>query len=127
MNVALLEKIAEKIQLVDARLFDMERFGYEKCPPVEGIYECGSAHCIGGWACALSGADDFNHEAAMQALDITQEQANLLFYPKAVKSLNGRLDHDDEGSVIYLFGGWDATPEQGAARIRHFIATNGTE
>jgi hypothetical protein len=103
MNIPLLEKIADHIVRFP-KLFNMH--GFKGCTT-----DCGTQHCIGGWACEFSGSDSFSNWAARKALELTQDQSDLLFFPS-----------NDE-----TFGGWYATAEQGAARIRHFIATNGTE
>lgn len=116
MNVELLREVAKKI-LKNPRRFDMTRFN--------GLNECGTTHCIGGWARKISGEDEID------ALGITGEQAKRLFY----------VTYDDE--EVYLWpkrfigrqkkgltrsqSAWRPTPKQAAARIEHFIKTGGAE
>lgn len=105
MNVKLLRKIAAVIQ-EKPKKFSMKAFSETKT--------CGTVHCIGGWACAISGLDRFGHTPAQKILGLSDEEAGRLFYPDSALCLN-------------KFGGWNATPQQGAARIEHFIATKGRE
>lgn len=114
MNVELLRKIAAVIQEKPAE-FDMLNF--------TAITECGTSHCIGGWAEKLTGMP------MRKALGIDYDQAQRLFY------IEGDYEDDDSGEEIggwpHQFRGvdneWKPTPAQAAARIEHFIATEGRE
>jgi hypothetical protein len=107
MNVELLRKIAAVIQEKPAE-FDMNDW--------LTVHSCGTSYCIGGWACKMTGADNYKFGAAREALGLDQEEADLLFYcTDWPKQFHGSVD------------AWKPTPEQAAARIEHFIKTGGAE
>lgn len=112
MNVELLRKVQEQI-LAEPKKFDMGDF--------DGETQCGTTHCIGGWAAKLEGLE-ISSEGGREALDIDKDQAERLFY----------VTEDDEGPGWPLqFRGekdaWLPTPQQAVDRISHFIATEGRE
>ena len=81
-----------------------------------GVWRCGSAGCIGGWAESLwrdgmRRADVDEVEATGPLLGLDPYQAYHLFYPQSEDGYD--LDHT--GS----YG--DITPAQAAATIRHFV------
>lgn len=102
MNVPLLRKIQEKIKL-EPQAFNMYNF--------DGVSECGTSHCIGGWACDIEGTYPSTSFRARLLLDLTIEQAGRLFFP--------------DKEAMKQFGQYDMTPEQAVARIDLFIETNG--
>jgi hypothetical protein len=106
VNVKLLRKISDHIQ-ANPELFNMARFAEPG--------KCGTMHCIGGWAAELSGKDESvtDSEEMATLLEIDRAQAERLFYA--------------HGETWERFGCYDATAEQAAARIEHFIATDGAE
>lgn len=115
MNVELLRKIAVVIQ-EKPQLFDMLHFSSDT--------KRGTAHCIGGWAEELTGKDKYT------ALDIPVMQAARLFYvcdgmgePLWPRRFLGRK----KKGMSHEVSKWRPTPKQAAARIEHFIATNGAE
>ena len=123
MNIELLEKIAEVI-VQKPEEFDMNYFDGFRMPngTVSGFSDgqkCGTTHCIGGWAAALC-PDERDKEYA-DILGLTEEESDRLFY----------VDGLDSGGWPKQFCGvavaWQPTAEQAAARIRHFIATDGAE
>ena len=67
--------VADQIRSEPSR-FDMQWFESER--------ECGTAHCIGGWAKVMfpSGAETRinHHDQAVNALGLTEEHARILFY-----------------------------------------------
>ena len=83
LNIPLLRAIQAKIK-EEPGMFTMSAWhmsAYRGC--LGEVYHCGTAHCIGGWAQVLSGATVSNigvERAAMEALGLTREQANRLFY-----------------------------------------------
>jgi hypothetical protein len=124
MNVELLRKIAAVIQEKRGQ-FDMRFWHHRKdtgfradalCSlPEEVRISCKTTHCIAGWAQVLAPNRDCTVEAeedAKRVLGLNHDQASRLFY----------ADHWPKG-----FGAWKATKRQAAARIEHFIATNGAE
>lgn len=107
MNVELLEKIAEVI-VNDPAHFDMNYFTHETA--------CGTTHCIGGWAETISGVHDYEDYSGATALEMDGDQASRLFFADEwPERFQGEKDP------------WSPTPKQAAARIRHFIATDGAE
>lgn len=113
MNVELLRKIAAVIQ-EKPELFDMQYFNWRN--------SCGTSHCIGGWA------EDMTGLPMQEALNISNLEARRLFY---VDGDFSDEEEGDEGGWPKQFHGvpepWKPTPQQAAARIEHFIATNGAE
>lgn len=101
MNVELLERVADHI-VKHPQQFDMLAFNY--------VGSCGTTHCIGGWICALAGSKPYGTLSAAKAAGLDYHVARDLFFPEEFND----------------FGGWEATAEQAAARIRHFIATGET-
>lgn len=98
------------------------------------VWSCGTAHCIGGWACMLSGVpmkERYSGSGHWQAIG------------EPTSSVAERLLGLDDDSSINLFevGCWpdefseryQATDDRvehvkiAAERIDHFIATNGAE
>ena len=109
MNVELLRKIAAVIQEKPAE-FDMDSFNQKN-------HNCGTPHCLGGWAAVFSGSKTLS--GAQEALGIDDDQWALLCYPD-----QWPVDFYDESSSIP----WcDIAPADAAARIEHFIATEGQE
>lgn len=103
MNIELLRKIQAAIKAEPGR-FDMHNFD-------GGYKDCGTIHCIGGWACALSGVYPSTSPKARGLLDLTGDQAWRLFFP-------------DE-PAMEEFGSYDMTADQAVARIDLFIESNG--
>jgi hypothetical protein len=107
INTRLLRRIQKHILTIPKKLFDMDNWS-------EVVFnrgkECGTAHCIGGWACALKGSKYFGHADAKALLGLDDEQATRLFMG----------DSWPRG-----FGGWKATPQQAVARIDKFIESKG--
>lgn len=115
MNVRLLRRIAKVIQEKPTE-FDMVNF--------TGYTNCGTTHCIGGWA------QEFTGKHPMEALRITPEQGNRLFYvtnnnrePLWPKRFMGRK----KKNLSMEDSWWKPTPRQAVARIEHFIKTQGKE
>lgn len=114
MNVRLLRRIAKVIQ-EKPELFNMLHFKIQT--------DCGTSHCIGGWA------EHFTGKEATEALDLTYDQAERLFYVSAgSKPLWPRrfLGRKKKG-LSNVGSWWRPTPKQAAARIEHFIKTKGAE
>jgi hypothetical protein len=124
MNVELLRKIAAVIQIRRGQ-FSMKCWHKEKgqmygvesfCEIPEPKREvCGTTHCFAGWAQVLSPERNCRADAeedARRLLELSQEEAQRLFY----------ADNWPRG-----FGGWNANAKKAAARIEHFIATDGRE
>lgn len=113
MNVELLRKIAAVIQEKPDE-FDMKDFN-------ASLHDCGTTHCIGGWAAVLSGVT--NTDAARKNLGLDKDQWDRLCYVDA--------DNEYGGCWPTKFWGeddpWKPTPQQAAARIEHFIATEGRQ
>jgi hypothetical protein len=120
MNVELLRKVQEAI-LADPKSFDMSDFQRDT--------ECGTAYCIGGWAAKLAG-ERVGAREGQEALDLTYEQANRLFYVTDIRWIE---DHDTEEIDLWpkQFQGvnspWLPTPQQAVDRIDWFIDTEGRE
>lgn len=124
MNVALLEKIAEVI-VEQPDNFDM------------GDWHCDSSHCIGGWAQLLSGLPQTKDASNMADL------LGLEFEPERLEDEGPDLHaHDNcESGRLFYEGNWPSkfryygseeydsadVARVAAARIRHFIATEGRE
>lgn len=116
MNVELLRKIAAVIQDKPAE-FNVE-FWHARGPNYWGkltkeTTTCGTTHCIAGWAHVLSG--QFPRSATMNAapkiLGLSNGQAFKLFHAE-----NWPEEFCDP-----------VTAESAAARIEHFIKTDGAE
>jgi hypothetical protein len=88
-----------------------------------GEKECGTTHCIGGWAEAITG------KSPEKALGLTRDQAHRLFYvasfriPQWPKKFLGRKRKNMSVEDSW----WMVTPRQAAARIEWFIKTEGRE
>lgn len=130
MNIPELEAIAAMLdEMEDGRQFDMRFFATKN--------ECGTTACIAGWVLLQSGytLDERNHfhnsnndivysesNEAAKILGLSSHQEDLLFYERywpqkfRVTIVNGIAD-----KIIYN------DPKVAAARIRHFIATEGRE
>lgn len=116
MNRELFEKVKAKILAVPDQ-FDMGDW--------EDEGECGTTRCIAGWALAIEGRwVDLRQEntwnlllAAADALDITEEQAEKIFFadnwPKKYLDLHNDADGDHEAEAAAA-----------CARIDHFMETN---
>jgi|SRR5882757_256323 len=126
MNVELLQKVKDHI-LAEPAKFDVNLF--------ECNHPCGTTRCIGGWAHFLHNPTDpiagphFHPDTrefiypGQYALGLTSTEAERLFmitdWPEEFRS----YPEDDDGYAGESY----ATPEQAAARIDHFIATEGRE
>lgn len=113
MNVRLLRRIAKVIQ-EKPREFDMRTFHNQK--------DCGTTHCIGGWAEALTGKNP------IEALGLTGDESDRLFYVQIKnhewpKRFLGRK----RKNMTWREYVWLPTARQAAARIEHFIKTKGAE
>lgn len=115
MNV---ERLREVARVIQERPFDMSMYNVDE--------ECGTAHCIGGWAETIWPEDNrpLDSLPGQIPLEITSEQAKRLFLvDKWPKQFIAGIDADD-----LIMGYWEAiTPATAAARIEHFIATDGGE
>lgn len=109
MNVKLLRKIQKHILTIPKKLFDMTEW---RTMLFNRGKECGTSHCIGGWACSLTGQNSYTFDDAQTALGLNYDQAMRLFMG----------DNWPRG-----FGGWGATPQQAVARIDLFIETKGAK
>lgn len=76
-------------------------------------FDCGTSACIGGHACLMFGEEGsrIGEEEAKELLDLTQEQAEQLFY---------NVDHYIGD---FIFG--EITRGQAAAAVRRMVATEG--
>lgn len=122
MNVKLLRKIAKVIQ-ERPREFDMRwlhvknnALGWDE--PAE--MDCGTAHCICGWAAVIKNNPNLqNNVIGYEAFGILPAQANRLFFvggwPSALRERYKKAKLDRTRARI------------AAARIEHFIATEGRE
>lgn len=118
MNVALLEKITEAI-LVNPTDFSMDQ------------WHCETTHCIGGWAQRCSGVEE--------TTDV-QQMAELLGI-EYKRNSHQLVDEDCQAGRLFLASLWpkvfrdvyyatkdnSARAQVAAARISHFIATEGRE
>lgn len=123
MNIELLRKIAAVIQ-ENPRQFSIRDwhtakglgpFGKLNTIPEKKRVACGTTHCIAGWAQVLSSKSSHSgwaKEVAMEKLGLNEDEANRLFY----------ADNWPRG-----FGGNNTNAVKTAARIEHFIATEGRE
>lgn len=108
MNVRLLRKIAKVIQEKPRVLFDMDNGNMDG--------DCGTPHCIMGWAHALTGVD------SMAALGLTADQWLRLYHVSEWPERFATYRRKPVGMKWSLI-----TPKQAAARIEHFIKTGGAE
>ena len=118
MNVKLLRRIAREIQK-QPTAFDM-RWLHTKDGAACNFTEldCGTAHCICGWAAVLlKNSDIQNNRIGHEVFGIDEWQASRLFFVRA---------WPDKFAQLY---GKRKTPQAkakvAAARIEHFIATGG--
>lgn len=140
MNVELLRKIAAVIQ-EKPREFDMNgwhqsahQYGMALCDlPKDEQVSCDTTHCIAGWAQVLAPDRDCQVRASLDArrlLDLTPEQADRLFYVEIEDGGTGwplKFRGRPNKGMDKLESMWSMTPKQAAARIEHFIATEGKE
>lgn len=126
MNVKLLRKVKRHILAVPKRLF-MNTFvktrGTSWSVLEERFPPCGTVACIAGWCAvfkvgAKEAYESNPREIAMKELNLTPTQADILFEPylwpdKFVKGCA------DDGKL--------RTAKIAAARIEHFIKTEGKE
>lgn len=121
MNVELLRKIAAVIQEKPEE-FDMRMWHAKNA--------CATTHCIGGWAQVLSGVPEDE--------DRPDQMASLLGLSYEIVEEDGaiNLDTDCEASRLFFRHNWPTQfqrprasidPVNAAARIEHFIATEGRE
>lgn len=118
MNVSLLREISAIIQR-DPEKFDM-RYLHSDSDGGASSMDCGTAHCICGWAACLLGSPRVqNGTAGHLAFDIRPDQANRLFFD--------RFWPEPFRSAYSLAKSRSGRAEIAAARIEHFIATDGRE
>ncbi len=132
MNVKLLRKVAKHILEEPKRLL-MRTWIFEKSDKQTRVRmaqggsrpfaKCGTAACISGWACIISGhgeeaKKDSFMDVGMRLLGIGYPQAYRLFGPENWPKEFQRGTKDD---------GTAKTARIAAKRIEHFIKTNGDE
>lgn len=120
MNVELLEKIKAEILKRPAQFY-MGSWSSGNLKDLD--HSCGTTACIAGWACFLG--NDFSLEfiphRARRLLELDSDQGGRLFHVSywpdgfAQAYNEAQWGDDDEAARI------------AAARIDHFIATNGAE
>lgn len=133
INYRLLRRVQEHI-IEEPRRLDMNLIAFrankdnygDDAPP------CGTAGCIAGWACLLSGttfekASTGGWKRATKLLGLTSSQAATLFAPPAHYD-NGIDSWPKKFSMKYI----KAKTKRGkanvtVARIEHFIKTKGKE
>lgn len=100
MNVENIKRVRDHIAALPADQFNMRRF----------TSECGTAHCIAGWAGVLFGTPGEFHGSSFgrEALGLDEETALDLFYC-------GDGAEGDEA--------WNSTPQQAVRVLDHLIAT----
>lgn len=106
MNTELLLQIRDKI-LEEPENFDMDN------------WHCGTAHCIAGWAQLMatkSTSPCFTNEDASDALELSYGEAMRLFWDQ-----NWPAEFRQPCTVA------GQRAKQAAARIMHFISTEGRE
>ena len=86
--------------------FNMKDFSDGPRLPAEAI-ACGTAACIGGYACILFGTERISGHVAQDLLDLTCQQEKQLFYNK--------------GLYVCKSGLGDATREEAVAAIRRMV------
>jgi hypothetical protein len=123
MNVKLLREIAKVIQ-EKPKQFSLASWHKSKTDGVQGVLcnlpkakqvACGTTHCIAGWAQVLAPDRDCTVPAradGQRVLGLSNEQANRLFFG----------EYWPKG-----YGGYRTNAAKAAARIEHFIRTNGAE
>lgn len=118
MNVELLKKVATKLRRMRHKEhFDMDSY--------VGETDCGTAACIAGWACLLSGLKP-EHVGFVQGcavLGLNDSDAKRLFFATRWPARFRRSDTDIQWANDEIYN----DPKVAAARIEHFIATNGEE
>jgi len=117
MNVALLKKIRARI-LRHPSKFRMD------------VYTCGTAHCIGGWACVLAGKtlDPLTNETTNGGQPWNVAGAILRLKPAQRNRLFHQWEWPEQFQEKYHAAKRrDRRARIAAARIDHFIATNGAE
>jgi len=129
MNVKLLRKVAEYILAEPKRFFmpDFVRWKESRLDRLRNKHDgkiidrpfprCGTAACIGGWVCILSDKKETaDSEVAAELLQINKDQAERLFFNAPSKFWD-----------IWSGDGTKKTAKLAAARIEHFIRTDGKE
>lgn len=126
MNVKLLRKIAKVIQNKPWE-FDMQFWHRDPITrkfwgtPTKAAKACGTTHCFAGWAHLLDGRfpRTATIDAATQILALTEEQRYRLFFSDnwPEEFCEGFTDNGEQ--LI--------SARVAAARIEHFIATEGRE
>ena len=112
LNIELFEKIREKI-VTTPESYDQGTFGRR-----DRDAPCGTAACIAGWACVLSGAMDPEtlyrtsardpmevQDKAAEVLGLSDEDAAILFTGEPEGE---DFDPDEEWDEDYAIGGWPA-------------------
>ena len=135
MNVRLLRRIAKVIQK-KPREFNMGSWHEDMltnedadalCDLPKGKrIACTTTHCIAGWAQALSTKRDCTVSAEVDAerlLELSHDQAMRLFFVTGFFVTDECWPRKFRGRR----NAWTPTPRQAAARIEHFIKTNGAE
>lgn len=84
-NVDLLRKTMDQIR-EHPELHDQDWF--------VSYNDCGTAHCFGGWALALTGRVRFTWRDARQVLGLNAEQALTLFSPANTRSILEQMVED---------------------------------
>lgn len=92
VNVENINKVIETIRGLKPERFDMnvwaETRGGWFASPERLLTECGTCGCIGGWTNALF--DGCGRADARDALGLTHEEANALFYPYGLGGPDGQ-------------------------------------
>ena len=129
MNVKLLRKVAKHILAEPKRLYMTSFIRTKKHSGSIGrpYAKCGTAGCIGGWACILELKVKDPHEfwqrhdvagEARRLLELDYQQEYNLFEPSQWPKQFKRGTSDD---------GKKKTAQIAVARIEHFIKTKGKE
>jgi len=126
MNVKLLRKVKKHILEEPKRLYMSDYIKVESEHHLygRGYAKCGTAACIAGWTCILSLKETPDairrtndvHATGGELLGLTPGQAYRLFVPSVWPQKFTRGTSDD---------GSEATAKVAAARIEHFIKTEG--
>jgi hypothetical protein len=126
MNVKLLRKV-KRLILAEPKRFDMDTFGRRRDPKAnDNAPRCGTVGCIAGWAVILTKRIPRNpkaemptidHNDGMEALNISDGEAKLLFYA---------VEWPEKFSA-YVADGSEKSAKIAAQRIEHFIKTKGKE
>jgi hypothetical protein len=132
MKVELLQLVKEQI-LKEPEQFDMMMW-FQTAPSLRRpVPNCGTAACIGGWAMAISQgispreADNmrvFKQSDASRVLGLSLAEGTRLFHVMAwpIDFKSAFIQEEDN-----TLEGLQARARIAAARIDHFIATNGRE